>query len=474
MKNKYAVAAAHPLAMRAGEQMLAEGGNLYDAAIATSAALTVVQPHLNGLGSDLFALVDEGKPFSINASGYAAALADIDFFVKSGYTQIPDRGPLSSFMVPGMVSAWSIMAERATMPLRHLLEPAINYAEQGFRPSDALRNAAIRMRGADRDWNSIYGNMGDVLYQRDLAKTLRSICSDNGHSFYHGEIARAIERDMISKGGLLRFSDLDGYTATIESPLSTNYRGYTFYTNPPNSQGATALYWLRRLDGADMTDYYRALISSMYVAYRWRARRIADPRYLNFSETFLDEIYEETAPRKYVSQSDTTAFSVFDGENGMSVIQSNYKGFGSGHTVAGTGINLNDRGSYFTLDASHHNSLAPGKKTFHTLMTIFAKGPERIYLGTMGGDVQPQVNVQIICNVIDRGMGIQQAVDAPRFANPASIYSSSDLYAEEGLELSGAKSLRRYDSLFGHAHSIYVGSEVLKGIDPRGDGLINY
>lgn len=462
---KGAVSSAHPLATKAGEEVLSEGGNVYDALIATSAALTVVQPHMNGLGSDFFAIVDDGDVRSINGSGYAAALADIDFFKRRGYNSIPDRGPLSSFMVPGLVASWMLLADRTTMHFSRLLRRAVQYAREGFPTTEQLRASIARMKGADEDWKSVYAGTGERLVQKDLARTLELISSDGGHSFYHGEIARAIERDMIAKGGLLRYSDLDGYSAVMEEPVSTNFMGYRFYTNPPNSQGATAAYWLRLLDGRlSSSSYYGTLISTMYEAYRWRASNIADPRYLR-------SVGASATGGQSISHSDTTAFSVFDGDAGISAIQSNYKGFGSGHTVHGTGINLNDRGSYFTLDREHHNALSPGKKSFHTLMAIFGSGEKRLYLGTMGGDVQPQVNMQIICNLLVRGMGMQDAISHPRFAYPASIYSTSRLYAEEGLEIEGAEKVKLHDSLFGHAHAILVGETLDKGIDPRGDGF---
>ncbi|MEM3851744.1 MAG: gamma-glutamyltransferase [Methanomassiliicoccales archaeon] len=477
--KRYAVASAHPLSTLAGEEVLAEGGNMFDAALATSAALTVVQPHMNGLGSDLFAVVEDRGVRALNASGYSAALADVSFFRGKGLDKIPLHGPLSSFMVPGIVSGWSLLAEEATMPLDHLFKRAVQYAREGFKPSASLRNSIARTaQFADDDWKRIYGSVGERLVQPSLAKTLGLIAKDHGHSFYNGELAKTVESDMNRKGGLLRSSDLEGFSAEYVHSPEVRYRGYTVYTTPPNSQGVTSLYWLKLLDGmsvnGDAPDYYNKLISTMYPAYKWRAKYIGDPRFLPFSDDMLDITVrdEERTTAKKISSSDTTAFSVFDGEHGISAIQSNYMGFGSGHTVAGTGINLNNRGCYFTLDERHHNAVAPRKRTFHTLMVLLAEGEDRIYLGTMGGDIQPQVNVQILTGIIDSGMEAQKAVERPRFAWPASIYGDAELFAEEGLPISGARVMKRHDSMFGHAHCIVAGATVSKGVDPRGDGLL--
>ena len=481
-----AVASAHPLSTRIGQSILAEGGNAYDATVAVSAALTVVQPHMNGLGSDFFAVVDDDGVRSINGSGWAAADATVEVFRSKGLGSIPAFGPLSSFMVPGLVGVWSLLARRTTRPFRDLIAPAVRLARVGFPATPSIARAvAETLAHSDDDWKAIYAGLrpGVTLRQPALARTLEAIGSDEGESFYHGAIARQIERDMRAKGGLLRAADLEGYQAEWTSPLRVRYRGYDVYAPPPNSQGATALIWLNllnrdELSGVPEPAYVATLLRSMEVAYRYRSRYIADPRVVEFPKELLAESYryeenDRWVPPKVPGGGDTTAFSVFDGKIGVSAIQSNYREFGSGQTVHSTGINLNDRGSYFTLDPSHHNAVGPGRRTFHTLMALVVLGPgRRLLLGSMGGDVQPQVNVQVLTRLLDRGESISSAISAPRFAWPATIYGGADLIAEEGLEISGARLETVDRSLFGHAHAIDCRERIEVGIDPRGDGLV--
>ncbi len=488
MKNlsgKFTVAANHPLATMAGLEVLEKGGNAYDAALAVSAALVVVQPHLNGLGGDFFAVVDDGSRRSINGSGYAAELATVDYFSSRGLSSIPKKGPLSSFVVPGMVSAWNLLSEQSTMDMPLLFSRAISYAKRGFRVQNSLHKSIGLTNSDDADWARIYKgvNSGGTIYQTDLGSTLETVSKDGGHSFYHGALAKAIEEDMREKGGLIRFQDMDSYGAKWLNPVSTTYRGHTVYTTPPNSQGATLLFWMNMLSrislsSMEMEEYYDNIISAMYRAYHYRSKYIGDPESVNLPAGMLSPSYnyamESAGSPKTDSISDTTAFSVYDGTAGISAIQSNYMGFGSGHTIHGTGINMNNRGAYFSLDRSHHNHVAPHKKTFHTLMATICKGPATLYLSSMGGDVQPQTNIQIISRIMDLGEGLQHAISAPRFCYPASIYSGSTLYAERSLGLKNAEAVDDNNSMMGHAQGILVSSGVTPGFDPRGDAFEKY
>ena len=279
-----AVATAHPYANRIGQEILDRGGNAYDAALAISAALPVVLPQANGLGSDLFAVIRDQSVETLNASGPSADLATPERFEAAGLSAIPDRGPLASFMVPGLVAGWSFFAERASLRLPELLAPAIRCAREGVPVTPLLARAIEGMPWGDPSWQAIYGGhrLGETLRQPDLARTLERIAGDGGQGFYHGEIARSIERDMLEKGGLLRFGDLDRYEPTHPAPLRARYRGYDVYTTPPNSQGATALYWLARLEGFGLgtmapEKYADTLVETMYPAYEFRARSIGDP-----------------------------------------------------------------------------------------------------------------------------------------------------------------------------------------------------
>jgi gamma-glutamyltranspeptidase/glutathione hydrolase len=315
-----------------------------------------------------------------------------------------------------------------------------------------------------------------------MAKTLSRIAKDCGHGFYHGSLAREICRDLRSKGGLLEPADFEEYALRTEFPLSLRYRTYRVWTNPPPSQGATALIWLNLLARRDLSSlptpkFLGVLEETMRVAYDYRAKFIGDPEVLRFPRSLLrpGAIYRPASagvrPPK-PGASDTTAFSVYDGDVGISAIQSNYGGFGSGVAVRGTGITLNNRGSYFTLDPSHPNVLAPGKRTFHTLMATLVTGPRTVLFGSMGGDVQPQVHVQVLTRHLDRGEHLSEAIRAPRFAYPATIYGTAGLYREPNLPLANARILRHRPDAFGHAQGISVGEEIEAGVDPRGDGLL--
>jgi len=481
--RSFAVASAHPSSTAAGMEVLRQGGNAYDAALAVSASLPVVQPHMNGLGSDFFALVRERSTVAINSSGPSGRSVTPEEFRGRGLSRIPARGPLACITVPGLVAAWSVLGRNLRLGWRRDLAPAIRLATGGFPASPSLARAARSVRWGDVDFRALYGSVapGHRLRQPAMASTLRAIARDEGHGFYHGELARRICRDLRAKGGLLEPADFEGFSSRVEKPLGVRYRSFRVETNPPPSQGATALIWLnllarRDLSGASEPELARSLIDTMRVAYRYRARYIADPEYVPFPRSLLrpGAVYQvgRWSRRWSPSASDTTSFSVYDGETGISAIQSNYGGFGSGVVVGGTGISLNNRGSYFTLESDHPNALAPGKKTFHTLMATVVTGPRLVLLGSMGGDVQPQVNVQVLVRHLDRGLPIQSAIASPRFAYPASIYGTAPLYWEAGVPLSGARLLRRSPQLFGHAHGISVGDETEVGIDPRGDGLL--
>ena len=482
--TRFAVASAHPLSSAAGLEVLRAGGNAYDAALAVSAALPVVQPHMNGLGADFFSVIRDGSTVAVNSNGPAGSEVRPEVYRGRGWSRIPARGPLSAITVPGLVAAWRFLGDRGRLPFRRCLAPAIRLADRGFPASRNLARAAHFVRWGDRDFERAYGSVepGRPLVQRSLAQTLGRIANDRGHGFYHGSLARAICQDLATKGGLLVPDDFESFSLRVGPPLSVRYRAYRVWTNPPPSQGATALIWLNLLARQDlsscvMPEFLRALERTMRVAYDLRAKCIGDPRVVRFPRALLrpGARYRRVSggrgpPRP--GASDTTAFSVYDGDVGISAIQSNYGGFGSGVVVRGTGITLNNRGSYFTLDPTHPNVLAPGKRTFHTLMATLVSGPRMVLLGSMGGDVQPQVNVQVLTRHLDRGETLPEAIRAPRFAYPASIYGAAALYREPGLPLARARILRHRPDAFGHAQGISIGEEIGVGVDPRGDGLL--
>ncbi len=475
---KYNVATSHPLSSQAGIEVLEKGGNAYDAMLAASSALVVVQPQFNGLGGDLFATIKDNKYYCINASGYAASNASIDFYNQKGLTEIPKRGPLSSFSIPGLVSSWIIASEKAKLPIKEDFKRAIQFARDGFDPSRKLVKAINKFDDGDEDFNSIYKDTEKWLVQKDLGNTLEFLVNNGLESFYTGEIADKIQKDMQEKGGLITGEDLAKYKAEIVDPVRVKYRDYDVYTNPPVSQGLTAAVWLRdlnkyELSGMEHQKYYDTLINTMYDAYNIRKNYIYDG--VKLPENIEDLKPDNTKNGDGKSDlSDTTAYSIFDGNIEISAIQSNYMGFGSGHTISGTGINMNNRGSYFSLDSTNKNSLKPGKKTFHTLMSTIASGQKDIILGSMGGDVQPQVNVQILTRIIDLGYNIQDAIAYPRFAYPASIYGDSKIYYESSLRLDHYEPVDDLNDMMGHAQGIITDKDAERGIDPRGDGLLLY
>ncbi|WP_337860042.1 gamma-glutamyltransferase [Ferroplasma sp.] len=475
---KYNVATSHPLSTMAGLEAMEKGGNAYDAMLAASSALVVVQPHLNGLGGDLFATIKDNKYYCINSSGYAAEMANIDFYSKNDYKEIPKHGPLSSFSIPGLVASWKIASEKSTMGIDENFKRAIQFAKEGFGPSRKLTKAIKNFSYGDDDFNEIYKDTDAWLTQKSLGKTLETLAKEGLGSFYTGCIAEKIDADMKEKGGLIRKKDLIEFKPEILEPVKVNYRGYDIYTNPPVSQGLTASVWLRDLNSYDLAgmehqQYYDTLIKTMYGAYNIRRNHIYDG--VKLPDNINDLKPDGTDPGNSTSNlSDTTAYSIFDGNIEISAIQSNYMGFGSGHSIKGTGINMNNRGSYFTLDRENKNHLEPHKKTFHTLMSILASGKKDIILGSMGGDVQPQVNVQILSRLIDLGANIEDAIAYPRFAYPASIYGTAKVYYESTLRLNHYEPVDDLNDMMGHAQGITVDSEVEAGVDPRGDGLLHY
>ncbi|MEM3267205.1 MAG: gamma-glutamyltransferase family protein [Conexivisphaerales archaeon] len=506
MCRKGVVASSHPLASFQGVSVLLKGGNVFDAAIATSAMLCVVQNNLCGLGGDTFAILKEGERIEgINGSGRAGINATIDFFEKMQLKSIPQRGPLSAVTVPGIVDAWSIIHSRyCTFELKELLAPAIEYAENGFpltpKYVESIRASAPifeRFKG----WCSIFlidGKIpqeGYILKQKALAKSLRLIAEEGTETFYKGNLADKIVKGLQKEGGLLTHDDFSQHKTTLQQPMHQSYRGLEVYETAPNSQGAAVLLWLKMLEEFPQlpndTSKLVELFSSTYkLVNKKRSSFIGDPDFLPLPSDFFsakeanDE--ERLGPdRAALQQGDTTYFAVADSEgNCASIIQSNYMGFGSGIVPDDTGIVMQNRGCYFTLDEVHHNCLAPRKRTFHTLCaSLGIKGSNPAFvLGSMGGDIQPQIHVQLITDIVDLGMNIQEAIDSPRWAIPNTIYERPRiLFAEEplaykikrrvlgGLEV---QTIQNLSSRVGHAQGIMFLDDALSGgADPRGDGI---
>ena len=446
------VASSQPLASQVGLEVLKRGGNAVDAAIAMAAMLNVTEPMMTGIGGDAFMLVYWSKTNELkglNASGRAPAALTLDHFAKTNTTQMPEFG-MESITVPGAFDGWVTLLEKyGTMKLADLLRPAIECAENGFPV----------MEKTAEDWNAEVPKLkqtpaatvnylidgraprpGEIFRQPNLARTLRMLALGGRDAFYKGEIARAIADYCEKNGGFISTADLAAQKSDWVEPISTDYRGYTVYELPPNGQGLTALLTLNILEGFDLAAlsaqpdrYYHTLIEATKLAFADRNRYIADPAFLKVPVVELlsrdyaakrralidsNKALDSPPPGEIKEGSDTTYLTVVDKDgNAVSFINSLFDSFGSGIVAGDTGIVLQNRGSSFSLDRSHPNHLEPGKRPFHTLIPamVFKDGKLFMSFGVMGGGIQPQGHVQVLVNIIDLGMGLQQAIDAPRY-----------------------------------------------------------
>lgn len=445
------VATSQPLAAQAGLDILKKGGNAIDAAIATAAMLTVVEPTSNGIGGDAFALVwTKGELHGLNGSGPAPKSISIDAVKERGFDEMPTYGWLP-VTVPGAPSAWAELSKRfGKLSLKEVLQPAIDYAENGFPLTPILgrywgiayKRFKELLTGEEfQHWFDIFAphgrapKVGEVWKSEGHAATLRSIAETNGESFYRGELAEKIDAFSKKYNGFLTKEDLADYKAEWVQPIKVNYRGYDVWEIPPNGQGLVALLALNIVQGydfhtRDFVDTYHKQIEAMKLAFTDGKAFITDPKEMKLTvDELLSEAYavsrrneiteEAILPNPYQPPSGGTVYlATADGEGNMvSFIQSNYMGFGSGLVVPGTGIALQNRGRDFSLDPEHHNALQPGKQTYHTIIPGFlTKGSEAIGpFGVMGGYMQPQGHMQVIMNTIDFHLNPQAALDAPRW-----------------------------------------------------------
>jgi gamma-glutamyltranspeptidase / glutathione hydrolase len=446
------VASSQPLASQVGLEVLKRGGNAVDAAIAMAAMLNVTEPMMTGIGGDAFMLVYWSKTKELkglNASGRAPRALSLDYFARRKTTKMPEFG-MESITVPGAFDGWVTLLEKyGTMKLADVLAPAIECAENGFPV----------MEKTAEDWNAELTRLqqtpaaaanylvdgraprpGEIFRQPNLARTLRTLARDGRDAFYKGEIARAIVDYCEKNGGFISLADLAAHKSEWVEPISTTYRGYTVYEIPPNGQGLTALLTLNILEGFDLAAlsrqpvrYYHTVIEATKLAFADRNRYIADPA---FSKVPVGELLskEYAAKRRALINpykaldspppgalnvgSDTTYFTVVDKDgNAVSFINSLFDAFGSGIVAGDTGIVLQNRGSSFSLDRAHPNHLEPGKRPFHTIIPAMVFKDNELFMsfGVMGGGIQPQGHVQVLVNIIDLGMGLQQAIDAPRY-----------------------------------------------------------
>ncbi len=464
------VCAAQPLAVQIGIDILKKGGSAVDAAIAVNAALGLMEPIANGIGGDLFAIVwddETQRLYGLNASGRSPYLLTIDEVKKQGHERIPYTGVLPQ-TVPGCVDGWfELHAKFGRLSMEEILAPAIEYAEQGFPVTEviahywALGGGRLKNEPNFADTYLPDGRApekGEIFRNPDLARTYRILAERGRDAFYRGEIAGTIDKFMQRIGGYLRLRDFEDHSSTWIDPVSTAYRDYRVWELPPNGQGIAALQMLNILEAYDLSDfghnsaeYLHLLIEAKKLAFEDRARYYADPDFVTMPvEELISKEYAarrralinpERALREIpvsdlqLETGETTYLVVADKDrNFVSLIQSNYAGFGSGPVPDGLGFCLQDRGALFNLDPDHANSLEPHKRPFHTIIPamVTRDGRPVFAFGVMGGAMQPQGHVQVLCNIIDFGMGVQEAGDAPRVRHSGSSQPTGEVMRDGG------------------------------------------
>jgi gamma-glutamyltranspeptidase/glutathione hydrolase len=512
------VGASQPLAAQAGLRILLAGGTAADAAVAAAAALAVVEPMSTGIGGDMFALVYDaksGQVRALNGSGRAPAAISRAAFVERGLDHVPLEGMLP-VTVPGAVDGWAtLLADHGRLPLAEVLAPAIEYAECGFPVSELIGagwNNALAKLQQHRDTARTFlidgrpPRIGEIFRQPGMARSLRQIAEGGRDAFYRGPIAEAIVATSELDGGFLSLADFAAHHSTWDTPISTDYRGYTIYECPPNGQGLTALLALNVLSGYDIgalgpgsPEALHLAIEALRLAFADAAAYIADPAHAHVpTETLLSPAY--TAARRALVRPDraidiapagvlpgghdTVYLTAIDAEgNAVSFINSLYHGFGSGVTAGDTGILLQNRGGGFVLDPAHPNCIAPGKRPYHTIIPCMALRDGRLWssFGVMGGFMQPQGHVQMLMNMIDFGMNPQEALDAPRFELIDPYLGPKAVALEHGADVAAALSARGHQVVertamfgFGGGQIIVVDEAGVRhgGSDPRKDGCV--
>ncbi|HUR60591.1 MAG TPA: gamma-glutamyltransferase [Opitutaceae bacterium] len=504
------VCTSHPLATQIGVDVLKAGGSAVDAAIAANAALGLMEPTGNGIGGDLFAIVYEAKTkklHGLNASGRAPlglSFEQIKAAVATTVTpaHIPRRGflPIS---VPGAVDGWfELHAKFGKRPMRDLLAPAIRYADEGFPVTQLIGYywglgidfaKADKFPGAFLDTFAPRGQApreGEIFRNPALANSLRLLAERGRDAYYRGEIADKIDAFMRANGGFLRKVDLERHTSTWVEPVAVNYRGYDVYELPPNSQGIAALQMLNILESYDLArmgynspDALHTMIEAKKLAFEDRARFYADPEFSKIplrgllSKKYAAErralIKPDRAAKTFdasnpaLHEGDTIYLTTADAEGNMvSLIQSNYRGMGSGIAVPGLGFAFQNRGEMFALEAGHANAYAPGKRPFQTIIPAFVMkdGEPWMSFGVMGGAMQPQGHVQVLVNQIDFGMNVQEAGDAARWHHDLSSEPTGETMLDGGyVEMESGIPYESVRALVQRGHSVRAGNGVFGG-----------
>jgi gamma-glutamyltranspeptidase/glutathione hydrolase len=477
---------SQPLVTQIALDILKKGGTAVDAAIAANAALGLMEPTGNGIGGDLFAIVWDAKTqklYGLNSSGPSPKSLTYEYFIEHGYTHVPSHGPLS-VSVPGTVDGWfELHAKFGKLKMSELLQPAIDYATNGFPVTELI---AYYWAGNSRslkkypNFEKIYmpngkaPAQGEIFKNPYMAATLTKIAKGGRDAFYKGEIAHTIDAFMKSQGGFLSYEDLADYHAEWLEPVSSNYRGYDVWELPPNGQGIATLQILNILENFDIksmgfgsADYIHVFTEAKKLAFEDRAKYYADPKFASIPiEQLISKEYAKEraklidmnrSAKAYdageLEQGNTIYMTIADKDGNMvSLIQSNYRGMGSGMVPTDLGFILQDRGELFSLEKGHNNVYAPGKRPFHTIIPAFITkdGKPFMSFGVMGGSMQPQGHAQIVVNMIDFGLGIQESGDAPRIRHEGSSEPTGEkmtdggtIYLESGFDMEVIRNLLR-------------------------------
>ena len=499
-------ATSQPLATQVALDILKAGGNAVDAAIAANAVLGLVEPVGNGIGGDLFAIVWDAKSerlHGLNASGRSPQSLPLQWFADNGFERIPAYGALP-VSVPGCVDGWfELHGKFGKLDMATILQPAIDYANQGFPVSELIAYywdlSVPRLEQFDGfveqfTFDGRAPAKGEIWKNPNLAKTLQAIANGGREAFYGGAIANTIASYMAEQGGFLSADDLAAHRSEWVDPVSTNYRGYDVWELPPNTQGVAALQILNILEGFDFSDiafgspeHVHLFTEAKKLAFEDRARYYADPDFADIPLAELlskaratkqrKRINPEQAARAYppdddkLQRGDTIYLTTADAAGNMvSLIQSNYRGMGSGMTPPGLGFILQNRGELFSLNPAHANVYAPGKRPFHTIIPAFItkNGKPWVSFGLMGGGMQPQGHAQIVMNLIDFGMNLQEAGDAPRIYHDGSSQPTGErmtdggrLYLESGFDYATVRALMGKRHRIGSARGPFGGYQAI-------------
>lgn len=463
-------ATSQPLATQVALDILKKGGSAVDAAIAANAVQGLMEPTGNGIGGDLFAIVwsaDDKKLHGLNASGRSPKSLPFSYFADNNLDKIPSHGPLP-VSVPGAVDGWFELHEKfGKLPMAELLAPAIAYANEGFPVTQLVAyywNRSVPILEKFPGFRETYmpdgraPKEGELFRNPRLGKTLQKIADGGRDAFYKGDIAREIDRYMKANDGFLSYEDLASHKSDWIEPVSTNYRGYDVWELPPNGQGIAALQILNILEGYDLKklgrqspEYVHLFAEAKKLAFEDRAKYYADPDFNKLpvkeliSKPYADKrrklINTEKAAKRYdagnvaLRHGDTIYLTTADKDGNMvSLIQSNYRGMGSGMTPGDLGFILQDRGEMFSLKEGHFNQYQPGKRPFHTIIPAFVtkEGKPWLSFGVMGGATQPQMHAQIVINMVDFGLNVQEAGDAPRILHSGSSQPTDEMMEDGG------------------------------------------